>query len=173
MKLLKLIPAIFLFSSCGNNSSDEKKTTVDSSRIADTTYTAIADPGKSYEIVNTKGYYVWEVDIKKKTLRKNPALSPAAIDADSVISGLNRQYDDILLEKVNIRHDSIALKITNSDYLTNQMGSSGAAQYIAQAVINLTAVPGIKYVLIAFKEGEHASPGIWSRKDFPGYIIIQ
>jgi len=86
---------------------------------------------------------------------------------------LNNQYENILLEKVSIKNDTILLKINDSEYLTNQIGSSGAAQYISQAVINLTSVPGIKYVLIAFKEGNHASPGLWSRKDFPGYIIIQ
>ena len=82
-------------------------------------------------------------------------------------------FRSILLEKTGIKKDTLQLKIANSDFLTNQMGSSGPDQYLAQAVINLTSVPGIKYVQIDFKEGSHASPGVWSRKDFPGYIIIQ
>jgi hypothetical protein len=172
MKLLKLIPAIYLFSSCGNNGNELKTNTVDSSVIADTVFTPIANPDSSYEVVNTKRFYVWEVDIEKKTLKKNPSLATVAINADSVIDGLNRQYENILLEKINIHKDTINLKISDSDYLTNQIGSGGASQYIAQAVINLTSVPGIKYVHIDFKEGSHAEPDTWSRKDFPGYIII-
>ncbi|MEP7163749.1 MAG: hypothetical protein ABI741_03595 [Ferruginibacter sp.] len=174
MKLIKLIAAILLFSSCGNNDHDVKDVDVDSTGIADTVYTPIKDPGSAYELVDAKGYYVWDVDMKKKTLRKNPALAASAyIDLDSVIKGLNQQYENILLEKVSTRNDTIILKIKDSEYLSNQIGSTGAAQYIAQAVINLTSVPGIRYVVIAFKEGDHASPGIWSRKDFPGYIIVQ
>ena len=173
MKLLQLILAIILFSSCGNNSSDVNTTDVDSLGIADTTYTAIENPGTAYEVIEIKGFYVWEVDLKKKTLKKNPGLISTSINADSVISGLNRQYENILLEKVSIAKDTINLKITNSDHLTNQIGSTGAAQYIAQTVINLVSVPGIKYVHIDIKEGDHAGPGTWSRKDFPGYVIIQ
>ena len=171
MKLLKLIPAIFLFSSCGNNSNDVKTADIDSSGITDTTYTVIANPGSSYEVVDLKGYYVWDVNVEKKTLKKNPEIVTA--DIDSIISGLNNQYENILLERVALKKDTLHLKISNSEYLTNQMGSSGPNQYIAQAVINLVSVPGVKYVHIDFTEGSHAAPGTWSRKDFPGYIIIQ
>ena len=173
MKLIKLIPALFLFSSCGgNSSSDIKSPEEDSSEIADTSVTMIKEPGTAYEVVNAKGFYVWDVDVEKKTLKKNPQLSDANINADSVISGLNQQYENILLEKININKETINLKIASSDYLTNQIGSSGAAQYIAQTVLNLTSVPGIRYVHIDFTEGSHAAPGTWSKKDFPGYIVV-
>ncbi|XZF15047.1 hypothetical protein ACTHGU_02850 [Chitinophagaceae bacterium MMS25-I14] len=56
--------------------------------------------------------------------------------------------------------------IADSHILTQQMGSTGAAQYLAEAIINLTAVKGIDFVKIDFEEGDHAAPGIWSRKDY-------
>lgn len=171
MKLLKLIPVIFLFASCGNSNDETKINDVDSPGIADTIYTPISSPTASYEVIGPKGYYVWDVNVEKKTLKKNPAIVTA--DIDSIISGLNNQYENILLEKVVLRKDTLHLKISNSEYLTNQMGSGGSDQYIAQAVINLVSVPGIKYVHIDFKEGSHAAPDTWSRKNFPGYIIIQ
>lgn len=173
MKLLKLAPAILLFASCSGDSTEVKTDDIDSSKIADTTFRALAVPDSSYEIVNAMGYYVWEVNAEKKTLKKNTAISETQVNIDSVISGLNRQYEDIKLEKVSIAGETLNLKIDHSEPLTEQMGSSGAAQYLAQAVINLTSVPGVKYVHIDFKMGSHASPGTWSRKDFPGYIIIQ
>ena len=173
MKHLILIAAVILISSCGNNSSEDEMAVSDSTVSSDTVYTALADTARSVEVVRTKGFYIWDVDMEKKTLRKNPALPATNINADSVIHGLNRQYENILLEKVSINRDTIKLKIKQSDYLTNQIGSTGAAQFMAQAVINLTSVPGIRYVLIVFKEGSHASPGLYSRKDFPGYIIVQ
>ncbi len=165
MKLLKFILPILLFASCNSNND------VDSQGIADTVYTPISNTTASYEVFEPKGYYVWDVNVEKKTLKKNPAI--VTEDIDSVISGLNSQYENILLEKLALRKDTLHLKISNSEYLTNQMGSSGPDQYIAQAVINLVSVPGVKYVHIDFKEGSHAAPGTWSRKDFPGYIIIQ
>ncbi len=175
MKLTKLLPVILFLTACNSNRTDAGNADADSmtTETVDTTYTALAKPDSSYEVVNTKGYYVWEVDEDKKTLKKNPAVSTSSVNADSVISGLNQQYENIQLEKIDIKNETIDLKIINSDYLTEQMGSSGAAQYLAQTVINLTSVPGIKYVHIDFKMGSHASPGTWSRKDFPGYIIIQ
>ena len=171
MKLLKFILPILLFASCNSNNDEAKINDVDSSGIADTVFTPIKDPGKVYEVVGPEGYYVWDVNVEKKTLKKNPAIVTA--DIDSIIIGLNSQYENILLEKVALRKDTLHLKISNSEYLTNQMGSSGPNQYIAQAVINLVSVPGVKYVHIDYKEGSHAAPGTWSRKNFPGYIIIQ
>lgn len=171
MKLVKYFLVILILASCGNN-SDVDDTSEDSTAIiSDTTFTRLPIRDSAYEVVNTAGYYVWDVDAERKTLRKNERA--ASITADSVIYGLNKQYDDIVLEKTGFNKDSIHLRIPNSDYFTNQMGSSGAAQYLAQTVINLTSIPGIKFVHIDFKMGSHASPGTWSRKDFPGYIIVQ
>ena len=172
MKLIKFLP-LLLLCSCGGNNNDDRMVESDSSHIADTAFTPLAHPDSSYEIVSAEGYYIWEVNAAKKTLKKNPAIATVNANIDSVISGLNRQYEDILLQKVTVKADTLQLRIPDSDFLTNQMGSSGPSQYLAQAVINLTSVPGIKYVQIEFKEGSHAAPGTWSRKDFPGYIIIQ
>ena len=172
MKLLKFLPLILLCA-CGSNNNDDKIADTDTSRIADTIFTPLAHPDSSYEIVSADRYYIWEVNAVKKTLKKNPAIATVNANIDSVISGLNRQYEDILLQKVTVKADTLQLRIPESDFFTNQMGSSGPSQYLAQAVINLTSVPGIKYVQIDFREGSHAAPGTWSRKDFPGYIIIQ
>jgi hypothetical protein len=49
------------------------------------------------------------------------------------------------------------------------MGSTGAEVYVADVVLNLTAVPGIKYVDIQLKEGSHMQPGVWSLEDFTKY----
>ncbi len=173
MKQLIIVVAVIFISSCGSNSTEDKMAETDSTVTSDTVYTPMADTARTVEVVRTKGFYIWDVNMEKKTLRKNPALSAADINADSVINGLNKQYENILLEKVSISKDTIKLKIKDSDYLTNQIGSTGAAQYMAQTIINLTSVAGINYVMIVFKEGSHASPGLYMRKDFPGYIIVQ
>lgn len=172
--MIKWVAGIFLavfIVSC-NTGSDSEGGVVETGK-ADTSYTYFAKPDSTYEVVNVEGYYVWKVDAVKKTIRRNPALRLHVADIDSIIHGLNQQYPEIQLSKIAIQHDTLVLFIKDALYFTNQMGSSGPAQYLAQAVINLTSVPGIKYVHIDLKEGEHAGPGTWSRKDFPGYIIIR
>ncbi len=46
------------------------------------------------------------------------------------------------------------------------MGSSGAETYLAEVTFNLTEINGINFIDIQFPEGDHASPGIYSRTDF-------
>jgi hypothetical protein len=46
------------------------------------------------------------------------------------------------------------------------MGSSGPTTYFAEAVFNLTEIPGIHYVSFDFEEGDHAQPGTFNRESF-------
>lgn len=172
MRSLSYLLLVLIFAGCSNNDTADDSQLTEPGK-ADTSYNYFAKPDSAYQVVNTDGYYVWEVNAVKKTLRKNPAVPGKSADIDAIISGLNNQYEEIQLKKDGLRHDTLFLSIQDALYLTNQMGSSGPAQYLAQTVINLTSVPGVTYVHLDFKEGEHAGPGTWSRKDFPGYIIIQ
>jgi hypothetical protein len=173
VKVIKRILTLLLLISCNSNVDKTNEITVNASPVTDTSYVVFPKQDLAHEIVTVRGYYVWEVNASKKTLKKNPVLGNAAVDIDSIIYGLNQQYKNIFLEKTALTNDTLYLKIAHAGYLTNQMGSSGPGQYLAQAVINFTAAPTVKYVQFSFKEGEHAAPGTWSRKDFPGYIIIQ
>lgn len=114
-------------------------------------------------------YFVWEIDADKKTIRKNPFLQPHYFNVDTLIAGLNAIYPEVLLSKKGMGHDTLYTEIKNAAYLTERMGSLGAEQYIAQAILNLTAIDGVKYVRIDFKEGSHAAPDVWSRERFADY----
>jgi hypothetical protein len=46
------------------------------------------------------------------------------------------------------------------------MGSTGPTMFLSSAVYNLTEIPGIRYVNFDFEEGDHASPGTFSRESF-------
>lgn len=81
--------------------------------------------------------------------------------------------EQVLLEKVKISGDTIYTAIKDSEYLGNQMGSTGAEIYVADVVLNLTELPGIKYVNIQMKEGSHVQPGTWSKISFEKYKPIQ
>lgn len=113
--------------------------------------------------------YIWSVDSDSMTIIKNPAVKPEFYNVDSMIKGLNFQYPEIQLKKVNHSNDTIFLKIDDAEYLTQRLGSTGPEFYMANVFFNLTSVPGIDYVHLDFKEGDHARPGILTMEDYKQY----
>jgi hypothetical protein len=104
-----------------------------------------------------------EVNLYKKTMRRDTTVDTARLDIDSLIKGLNWRYEKTGLQKVKIGGDTVYVTLQNSKYLSEEMGTSGAEEYIADVVANLTCLAGIHYVNFMFPEGEHASPGVYGR----------
>ena len=161
--LFFLLAATISCTNSANDNSSADSAGIEASELRPTELTAQEQQMKREQ------YYIWEVDADKKTITKNPQLQPEFFDVDTLIAGLNEMYPEIALENKGRRNDTLYTEIKNAEYLTNRMGSMGAEQYIAQAVINLTSVEGIKYVRIDFPEGNHASPDVWSREQFSAY----
>lgn len=163
----------FLFFACNNSSTERNSVHKDTTRqVTDQDSSAkagIADLAKSAGTI----LYVWSVDFENKTKTKNPKFKSDYLSIDTLIKGLNELYPNIRLDKVKISNDTLFTKILDSEYLGERIGTSGAALYIAEAVINLTSIDKIKYVKIEFDEGSHASPGIWSANDFGDYKVIR
>ena len=108
----------------------------------------------------------YEAATKKEKLKKPIEIIPATLTASEMITQLNQNYEEVQLEMNKISHDTIFIKIPDSEKLTQQMGSTGSYNYLASAVFNLTELQGIKYVSFDFKEGDHAMPGVFSRDSF-------
>jgi len=79
---------------------------------------------------------------------------------------MNERFPEIPLRLSRISNDTIFVKITNSRYLTEQMGSSGPEAYIADLVYNLTESGSARYIHLNFKARDHGAPGTYSRTDF-------
>lgn len=118
-------------------------------------------------------YYAWEIDYEAGTKHRNPELKGDSLSADSIIGWLNSTHPNVQLHKSGMNNDTIILEIPDSEYLTQRMGSTGPSEYLAKVVINLTAVAGINFVRLNFEEGDHASPGVWSKKEFRDIKTIQ
>lgn len=146
MKIIAcLLVASILMIAC-NNSAD-KTPVEDSSVVATRFYWEAADTGRLY-LVRREGE------------------GPAAQRSDSVISFLNTKYPNVQLAFVKTSNDTLFIKIPESTYLTQQMGSSGPSYFFAEVVYNLTEIEGVRYVNFDFEEGDHASPGTMSRDSF-------
>lgn len=145
-----LILAGFLFTAC-NNKADQP--------VADGDTTDIALP-----------VYSWQASLNdssgKLEMKKSDSVGPDSLSVPAVIIYLNIANSNVQLTFVKTSGDTVYLKIPDPMYLTQQMGSSGPTIYLAQAVYNLTEIPGIKYVNLDFEEGDHASPGTFSRESF-------
>jgi hypothetical protein len=157
--LLVVITTIFL--ACNSNNDKQPAVSADSGTAV------IVKPADSSAIKDM--HYFWAADIVGKqglVMTKTRPLSPDSLSAPIIVQVFNEMYPEIPITVNKIAHDSIFIKIGNSKYLTQQMGSSGPETYFAELTYNLTEVPGINYVDFNFKEGQHAAPATYSRTDF-------
>lgn len=145
--VLSLLSVILLVS-CGNNKADQPTETDDSSTIA----------------------YSWEATLNDSTGRlevvKREGLSPDSLSVQAVIDFLNRKNQFVQIQYSKTSGDTVFVRIPEATYLTQQMGSSGPTVFFAEAVYNLTEIPGIHFVNFDFEEGDHASPGVFDRNTF-------
>ena len=168
MRIFFAVLILALLFSCSNNA--DNKTEDDSTRIREI---PVDSTEADIEELSKEDYYIWKVDNEEKTIRKNPKLGDDVLGVDTLIIGLNEMYPKIKLEKVKQSNDTLYTQIKEADYLTEQMGSAGSEAYLAQAVLNLTAAPGVNYVRIDFEMGSHAMPDVWSKQSFKNYKTVE
>ena len=141
--ILILIP--ILLAACGNNNDEEKST------------------GKDTVLIRSS----WEAtDTGTIVLMKKQGTGPDTLSPEAVVTFLNKNFPQVQLVIDKISGDTLFLKIPQPTYLTQQMGSTGPSVYFAEAVYNLTEIPGIHYVNFDFEEGDHAQPGTFTRDSF-------
>lgn len=117
--------------------------------------------------------YFWNVDNENGTRKKVLVQPIEHPNTQAIVNGINMVYPDVLLELTKTSNDTLYLTIPQSEKLTQQMGSAGAAQYFATACINLFVLPHINYVHFDFKEGDHARPDTYSRDQFASFKEVQ
>ena len=151
---------IAVIASCNTKKSEKEEVKADTTSISikpDTT------------AIITDSHYFWTSELDQKqglVMKKEMPVSKDSLTADYMLSRLNSIYPEVQLELIKTSNDSIFVKIRKSTYLTQQMGSSGAEAYLAEVTYNLSELKDIRFVDIKFKEGDHASPGTYSRTDF-------
>lgn len=163
ISLLFILSAILF--AC-NNSSDSKEEVVYES-VHDT---AAASTTEDSAIVIQNSPLLWRVELENNSqvekLKKPSDSQIETMSAGEIINELNKDFTDIPLQLVKTSHDTAFVKISDSQKFTNQIGSTGAYNYMAAVVYNLTEMKNIKFINFDFKEGDHAYPGIYSREDF-------
>ena len=165
------VVTLFILWSCNRGADGVKRsdTAVVHKLPADT----IAETSQQDSAINYDYLVEWTIDFENRTKQKNQGFKESFRNVDSMIKALNEMFLDIKLDKIKVSHDTLYTEIKDSEYLGERMGTSGAGFYIATAIINLTSVKGARFVSINFEDHSHASPGIWSKKDFNDYKEIR
>jgi len=102
-------------------------------------------------------------------LKKQRIINADTLTAENLIKDVNAGWENVKIVFNKIAHDTLYVRIPNSDFLTQQMGNAGAESYIATTTYNLTELKGITFIHYDFTGGDHLSPGTFSRKDFENY----
>ncbi|MEO6135187.1 MAG: hypothetical protein ABIP35_08545 [Ginsengibacter sp.] len=159
-----LIFTTFLFS-C--NSDDNNKEEVIYESVTDTASATQAEDS-SLTVINRPSLWTIEIptNAKAEKLKMPSDEKIKTLSVDQLVTALNNNFSDVQLRYEKISHDTMFVSIPESEKLTQQLGSTGAYNYMATAVYNLTELNQIKYIHFAFKPGDHAVPGTFSRDDY-------
>lgn len=149
------------------NSKKDKKEEVKTETSPDTVASAPNLMDSTRTIVNRT--IIWTVTNEgsgKEKLSRPEDVKLDTFSSSHLIQLINDNFSDIHLDLIKISHDTIYVKIPDSKKLTQELGDSGAENYLASATYTLTELKNIKFVNLAMEPGDHAEPGVYSREDF-------
>lgn len=122
---------------------------------------------------NISDFY-WKSDydtvINKEFLIKGKLIDSLGQSPNELIEILNKRNQKPKIKYINNQSDTIKIQIINDEFLTEQMGTTGAYCYLGETVFTLTENNLIRFVKIEMDSGSHASPGVYSRADFVDLI---
>jgi hypothetical protein len=108
----------------------------------------------------------WDINADSMIMKRDSAIPDSAITISRIMNGLNDKYPDVHIVFVRQSADTIYTTVPDAEHLGEQMGDAGASAWFADAVINLTSVPGINYVSFDMDLHSHAGGGVISRKKY-------
>ena len=154
-----LVLSLIIIFSCNNNGSSFPENTEDSVITEEE-----APPGD-------KQIWIADYDTAKQQffLKKQRTINTDTLTAVTLIRYINEGWENVKLVFQKSSNDTLYVTIPDSDFLAERMGSAGAEAYMASTTYNLTELKGIKFVNYDFEEGDHLSPGVFSRDDFKNF----
>jgi hypothetical protein len=166
-----LLLSAILLASCQSQKERDKAQTLQ--RQNDSLRTAIDSVRKEFNLRVHKFADVrtglWRVDTLSESGRLVFAVEYPNATVYEIAGRLNAAFrsDSVPLFKItSVQQHTAFVTILYSRRLTQEIGSTGAQEYLAQITLSLTSVPGIHSVDFDFEEGDHASPGTYDRQRF-------
>lgn len=167
-KIILVVLVVIFLTACGNHENSKIDVKVEKEKIYPIDSASLVENEK-VEIDDKIS--IWIYDCMVDTIIQVRMVDKDTLISEKLISIINSKYqDEVILDFVNISKDTIFVKIDNSEYLTQQMGTAGADEYMISATFTLTELPKIKFVNFDFEYGDHASPGTYNRKYYLDWI---
>lgn len=109
---------------------------------------------------------IWIYDYSTDMPVKNRAAKASELTPDKMVEFINKNKggQEIHLDLVGVSNDTIYVRIAQSTYLTQQMGTTGAEEYMSTTTFTLTELKNIEFVNFDFVDGDHATSGTYSRQ---------
>ena len=162
--LLISLLAILLLASCQNERSPSQQ-----SEPVDTEAESPPSVAESEKTLDVPWIAVFNDSTTLLEMKKNPAARPENLTGQDIIDALNLKYPQIRIDSFSVEGNKAIVSIQNSTYLTQEVGTAGARAYLAEATYSLTEIDNIKAVDFRFKAGDHAMPGILTRRSFENF----
>ena len=153
--------AILLLTNCRNEKSEEQQNVQ-----AENPAPVVSEAEKTLDV---PWIAVFNDSTQLLEIKKNPLAHPEKLNEQDIIDALNLKFPEIKLEQVSRNGNIAIVQIKNANYLTEEMGSTGAQAYLAEATYSLTEIIGISAVDFRFIAGDHATPGILTRQSFESF----
>lgn len=107
---------------------------------------------------------IWTYDCMQDSIFYNSHRYTDKINQDFLINLLNTKFENkVHIEFTKLSGDTVYINIPDSNYLTQQMGTCGAQEFMMSTTFTLTELEGIRFVNFDFEFGDHAMPGTYSR----------
>lgn len=160
--LFGLLLPFFFFASCQNEKPSKQQPSKPETEVP-------MAGSESEKTLDVPWIAVFNDSTQLLEIKRNPVAHPENLNEQDIIDALNLKYPQIKIEAVSRKGKRAIVKIEDATYLTQDMGSAGARAYLAEATYSLTEINGIEAVDFRFKPGDHAVPGILTRRSFEGF----
>ena len=157
--------SVLILSLCGCSRNEEK-----ANKNAQSAESPTAVPAKTLSIPYVVEY---NEQTQKNELKHDAKDDFTNMSVEDMIKAVNLRYPKIQLELLKTDPDVVHVKINDAAYLSQAMGSSGAQIYMTESTYALTEVKGISSVEFIFQEGDHASPGLYTRESFKDGLEVK
>ncbi|MDQ3109219.1 MAG: hypothetical protein M3R17_04945 [Bacteroidota bacterium] len=145
---------------CNNSEKGKQPDTINAKNGFDTT-NKIANVSVKKDSVS-----IWIYDYMTDLPIKNRSVNADTLTPGKLVEFINtyKGGSAIHLDFIKVERDTIYVKIKESTFLTQRMGTYGANEYLCTTTFTLTELKGVKNVNFDFEEGDHAVPGTYNRK---------
>lgn len=165
-RIFTRIVLTLLISACSTSTQVQKeKTNPDSaSTNLNTEVTPRQDNQTLYSPTDAIWEYSYDTLIKDFALVQLRKIDKDTITGNKLETIINGTWPQVQIQFLKTSGDTAFVFIKNSDFLTQKMGTSGADAFMISTTYTFTELSEIQYVSYFFEAGEHASPGVYSRK---------